>query len=614
MSSRAFAVGHIKTLLDTHAAKSKAQIEASGQLDALEKGIQRGLTDANPTVREPARLAFWSFYAVWPDRASAIMEKLDLTARRQLQRVSPIDLPGNDISPPPEPKKSSVAAAIAASRAKAKQIAAAPPSLRHQATSASHISHSSSQTSTMSRIVSAPNVSPKSIRSISSASSVRPNVAVKVVRKGRTPSTATLPGSSDGSARNSPSPTFSRGSADMKYTRIPSPTFSQGSADMKYTRIPSPTGRPKSRTQRTPTSTRSQVSARTPMTPSKFRDVATPSKSTSKSVFRSTSTARSNPERPSSPYSVSSGVDNMDESFSLMSFTSPTATRTGLSLGTKNSRAMSSSLSLTDTEPAIEEELKARTAQAESAAEQLLDLTMPMNTESLIPTTDDEFASAPNQRSFEGLPSKASAHSLFATNGTSPDLKATSSSNSVVQTPPRSGSKNNLIWQAANAFEDSPAQSSSRVISVPPTQKQSVAMKLPTGQNNWWVKTKDCELSMIFHLPSTHTLSVLEKATLPKTSACPMEDLPRLLALMLQNMIAKEQMWSLFLLCKESSAVEGNDNPESPMYQDMEKLLKASIVYIANEKVHTSDTAICIVADTLVSGKGDYSDQSTYHI
>lgn len=140
VQARAFAVGHVKTFVDCHGLRSKHTIESAGGADILEKCVKKGLADQNPGVREQARLSFWSFEAVWKDRGRAILEGLDATARKQLQNVCPVPLTDLNISIPSTPvnKKSSVAAAIAASRAKAKQIATAPPTLRHQATSTSH--------------------------------------------------------------------------------------------------------------------------------------------------------------------------------------------------------------------------------------------------------------------------------------------------------------------------------------------------------------------------------------------------------------------------------------------------------------------------------------------
>ena len=134
---RSSAIEHVKVYLDFHGSRAKTAVEAGGSIDTLEKCIKKALTDANPGVRQNARAAFWSFEALWKERGRIVLEAQDGTSRKQLEKACPNhqDLP--EVLPAtPQVKKSSVAAAIAASRAKAKAIATAPPTLRHQATSA----------------------------------------------------------------------------------------------------------------------------------------------------------------------------------------------------------------------------------------------------------------------------------------------------------------------------------------------------------------------------------------------------------------------------------------------------------------------------------------------
>ena len=141
VQAHAFVSSHFKTYLEVHGRHSKISIESSGGLDILEKFLKKALEDANPAVRESARVCFWMFEEIWHDRGAIILASLDAPARKQLDKVCPR---------PQAPvvsarvahttaKKINVAAAIAASRAKAKAIAAqaVPPSLRHQATSTS---------------------------------------------------------------------------------------------------------------------------------------------------------------------------------------------------------------------------------------------------------------------------------------------------------------------------------------------------------------------------------------------------------------------------------------------------------------------------------------------
>ena len=136
IQARVYASGHVKTYIEVHASKAKHAIETSGGLDTLVNSIKKALGDPNPGVRENARHAYWLLNAVWKDKGTTIMAGLDPTARKQLEKACPdpnlFSVSTDSASPT---KKSSVAAVIAASRAKAKAIAFDPPTLRHQATS-----------------------------------------------------------------------------------------------------------------------------------------------------------------------------------------------------------------------------------------------------------------------------------------------------------------------------------------------------------------------------------------------------------------------------------------------------------------------------------------------
>ncbi|KAI0684173.1 clasp N terminal-domain-containing protein [Cytidiella melzeri] len=137
--TRVYAMGHVKVYLEVNGSRGRHSIESVGGVDTLEKCLKKALGDANPGTRETARQAFWIFDGVWRDRGRALMETLDSTSKKQLEKAcpSPELLAGLQAVTVQTPslKKQSVAAAIAASRAKAKAIATAPPSLRHQATS-----------------------------------------------------------------------------------------------------------------------------------------------------------------------------------------------------------------------------------------------------------------------------------------------------------------------------------------------------------------------------------------------------------------------------------------------------------------------------------------------
>ncbi|KAI0538020.1 clasp N terminal-domain-containing protein [Xylaria digitata] len=92
---RVYATGWLKTLLNKEA-HHKNHLEHGGGLDLIEKCIKKGLNDPNPGVREKMRSTYWAFAAIWQSRAETIMDNLDSTAQRLLQK---------DPSNPNSPKK-----------------------------------------------------------------------------------------------------------------------------------------------------------------------------------------------------------------------------------------------------------------------------------------------------------------------------------------------------------------------------------------------------------------------------------------------------------------------------------------------------------------------------
>ncbi|KAI1410826.1 ARM repeat-containing protein [Hypoxylon sp. FL1857] len=93
---RTYVAGWLKTLLKKEA-HHKNHLEHGGGLDMIEKCIKKGLNDANPGVREKMRSTYWAYAAIWPARAEAIMDSLDSTAQKLLQK---------DPNNPNSPKKS----------------------------------------------------------------------------------------------------------------------------------------------------------------------------------------------------------------------------------------------------------------------------------------------------------------------------------------------------------------------------------------------------------------------------------------------------------------------------------------------------------------------------
>ncbi|KAF2258698.1 hypothetical protein CC78DRAFT_586802 [Lojkania enalia] len=79
---RIHSAGWVKTLIRKH----KSSIEHSGNLDTLEKTIKKGVSDANPKVREAYRSTYWTFALVWPQRAEAMMDTFEKRERTALEK------------------------------------------------------------------------------------------------------------------------------------------------------------------------------------------------------------------------------------------------------------------------------------------------------------------------------------------------------------------------------------------------------------------------------------------------------------------------------------------------------------------------------------------------
>ncbi|KAI0150318.1 ARM repeat-containing protein [Xylariaceae sp. FL1272] len=96
---RLYATGWLKILLKKEA-HHKNHLEHGGGLDLVEKCIKKGLADPNPGVREKMRATYWCFAGIWSTKADAIMNGLDATAQKLLQK---------DPNNPNSPKKSETA-------------------------------------------------------------------------------------------------------------------------------------------------------------------------------------------------------------------------------------------------------------------------------------------------------------------------------------------------------------------------------------------------------------------------------------------------------------------------------------------------------------------------
>ncbi|KAK7413709.1 suppressor of tub2 mutation [Neonectria punicea] len=85
VAPRTYATGWVKTIIKKEA-HHKSHVEHTGGVDLMEKCIKKGLSDANPAVREKMRSTYWAFWGVWPARADAIMNDLDGTAQKLLNK------------------------------------------------------------------------------------------------------------------------------------------------------------------------------------------------------------------------------------------------------------------------------------------------------------------------------------------------------------------------------------------------------------------------------------------------------------------------------------------------------------------------------------------------
>ncbi|GAA5854269.1 hypothetical protein JCM8547_001759 [Rhodosporidiobolus lusitaniae] len=116
VAARQYGAQHLFLFLRLHSSpssKTRAQIDATGGADELEAAVKKALGDPNAQVRETARKAFWAFEKGWPVRGERVMGGLDKTARGLLEKVRPVEGEGE------EGTKTPVPAAAAAKKAPA---------------------------------------------------------------------------------------------------------------------------------------------------------------------------------------------------------------------------------------------------------------------------------------------------------------------------------------------------------------------------------------------------------------------------------------------------------------------------------------------------------------
>ncbi|KAF1942252.1 hypothetical protein EJ02DRAFT_422333 [Clathrospora elynae] len=79
---RTHSANWVKTLIRRHT----SHIEHSGGLETLDTLIRRGVTDANPKVREAYRSTYWTFALVWQKRAEKMFDTLDKREKTALEK------------------------------------------------------------------------------------------------------------------------------------------------------------------------------------------------------------------------------------------------------------------------------------------------------------------------------------------------------------------------------------------------------------------------------------------------------------------------------------------------------------------------------------------------
>ncbi|KAI0959785.1 hypothetical protein AcW1_004513 [Taiwanofungus camphoratus] len=464
IQTRVYVVGHVKTYLEVHCTRSKHAIESTGNLEILEKCIRKALGDPNAGVRDSARQVFWAFDGVWSDRGKAILDSLDTVARKQLEKAcpNPEALASLPVTVTPKAKKSSVAAAIAASRAKAKAIATAPPTLRHQATSMSHATRATSPPSRRA-------ISP----SLSTGSSTGGGRATSPITRSSPPRSRIISGTLSRSVSSGVSPFNSRTSSTQPPASPPSPT-----PDPSFRRrVSSPLVAPASSPNSSSTFRRAVQTALPASPPRSVITLASPRSTVARSVpavvpvYReslsiagfhgmpgseeeslllatkipipedsdSEQEELAHPISFSAPYEIYPPVPKSNSqaaSFSPKSSTSKPGLSNALSTAT-------SSPSAGIPQPIVEDALRARAEQAESAAERLLELVEP-----------DEDGGHPSP-----IPPSLLLRNSQATPQIKPKtLSESNKSNTAGPLPKTPINRNAAILKQAAFFQDSPMQ------------------------------------------------------------------------------------------------------------------------------------------------------------
>ena len=499
---RSGVIDHVKVYLDVHGSRAKTTVEALGLLESLEKCIRKALTDANAGVRQNARPAFWSFEALWKERGRIVLEAQDGALRKQLEKACPNqqDLP--EVQPAtPQAKKSSLAAAIAASRAKAKAIATAPPTLRHQATSTA-------------RTMSPPK------RSLS------PSLSTGSVSGRVTPTSPSLPSRSRVSSTHPRTRTVSSKMSTMSHSRTSSGESSNSASYPGHRVVPVPFSSPprgsvlrQAIQTALPASPPPQPTGETLRTSDTRRSSEHEREQEQQSAFFGRSLYMPDPANGDLltaisiplPDDADSDLD-MDES-TPVSFSSPyekyppepqPKSRTDSQSPTSNghqpvdpsSGSVSPSVSLQ--QPIVEDALRARAEQAQSAAERLLELVEP-----------------------EGLPVAQPPPSLLLNSATVSHAAKVPIPSLMAQrrTPSTPVNQSAAIRKQAAAFRDSPMQQG-----APSLMTDMLRRTTARTDGAWWRKRMACKyhchLLCFLRMNSSRSVQSAQSALCFKRNRC----------------------------------------------------------------------------------------------
>ena len=502
LAVRQYSIVHLRMVIESSPARTKTLIETTGGMDLLEKSIKKALQDQNAGLRDSARALFWVFEGVWRERAEAIANTLDATARKQLDKAAPSGLSPLVLAPPQsaaEAKKSSVAAAIAASRAKARQIAAAPPTLRHAATA--HASSMASQarrppSPTSPTLHMGPGSPPQSSKR--SSAMFHRTATSPALSQVTGKSSTSVKASSSGSLSPPSSPTQSPTRKPLHISRA-TPAANSPPAQANHRSPPSNTSQLKSslsaRSMSPPVS-----SQRTPQ-PKRASGVFSSSKGLSLSPVPAVNdTLTISPHQSDDESLMRVRAPNSDagsnESLPMASF-SDAVTSTPPGQNTSSNVLTPSTNPLKVHGPVIEDDLRARAAQAESAAERLLEeLAEPDVTVQNIHLPPSPTTSGSTQ----ATSSKGHRPPASKSNGTKQPAAHT-----VPVTP---ANKRTSVLRQAAAFQDSPQYKPG---------SRSIIEKLQDNRNesSWWLKRVARESKRPCWYEA-HTLQCYNKTTPPR--------------------------------------------------------------------------------------------------